>query len=153
MAVVSRCFGRAAAASRGFTLVEVMIVVAIVALLSTIAYPSYTDYLRRGHAQEAPGTLLAYRAKMEQYYHDNRSYANGAACAVPVPTTPETEYFSYSCSISGGGQAYTATATGAQRLVTGLAYSIDQLGNRSSTCTGCAWNFSGVQGTWVLRKP
>ena len=60
---------------------------------------------------------------------------------------------SYDCSISSGGQAYTATATGAGRSVTGLAYSIDQRNNRSSTCTGCAWNFSGVQSTWVLRKP
>lgn len=153
MAVVSRCFDRTAAARRGFTLVEVMIVVAIVAVLSMIAFPSYTDYLRRGHVQEAPAALLAYRAKMEQYYQDTRTYASSGACAVPLPTAPSAEYFSYACSTSSGGQAYTATATGAERSVTGLAYSIDQLGNRSSTCTGCAWNFSGPQASWVLRKP
>ena len=153
MAVVSRCFDRSAAPRRGFTLIEVMIVVAVVAVLSMIAFPSYTDYLRRGHVQEAPATLLAYRARMEQHYQDTRSYPNGAACAVPLPAAPSAEYFSYACTTSGGGQAYTATATGAERSVSGLAYSIDQLGNRSSSCTGCAWNFSGPQATWVLRKP
>jgi type IV pilus assembly protein PilE len=134
-------------------LVEVMIVVAIVAILSTIAYPGYTDYIRRGHVQEVPATLLAYRARMEQYYQDNRTYANGGACAVPRPVAPEAEYFTYDCSVSNGGQAYTATATGVGRSVAGLAYSIDQRNGRSTTCTGCAWNFSGVQSTWVLRKP
>lgn len=153
MAVVSTCFDGAAAARRGFTLVEVMIVVAIVAILSMIAYPSYTEYLRRGQVQEAPATLLAYRSKLEQYYQDNRTYANGGNCAVPTPAAPEAEYFSYACSTSNGGQAYSATATGIGGAVTGLAYSIDQRNNRSSTCTGCAWNFSGPRSTWVLRKP
>lgn len=154
MAFVSRCFEAASASRRGFTLVELMIVVAIVAVLATMAYPSYTDYLRRSHVQEAPATLLAYRARMEQYYHDNRSYANsGGQCAVPAPVAPEAERFRYDCSTSSAGQGYTATATGSSSTVTGLAYSIDQRNNRSTTCTGCAWNFSDVQNTWVLRKP
>mgnify|MGYP003583825714 FL=1 len=153
MAFVSRCFEGPAAGRRGFTLVEVMIVVAIVAILSLIAYPSYTDYLRRGHAQEAPAMLLPFRAKMEQYYQDNRSYAKAGDCAVPVPAAPEAEYFRYACSLSNAGQGFTATATGAGNTVTGLAYTIDQVNNRTTTCTGCAWNFSGIQPTWVLRKP
>jgi len=153
MAFVSRCFAGPAAGRRGFTLIEVMIVVAIVAILSLIAYPNYTDYLRRGHVQEAPATLLAYRAKMEQYYQDSRSYAKDGDCAIAKPAAPAVEYFRYDCSLSSSGQGYTATATGVGRTVTGLAYSIDQGNNRNTTCTGCAWNFSGVQNTWVLRKP
>ncbi len=139
--------------SGGFTLIEVMIVVAIVAILSMIAYPSYTDYIRRGQVQEAPATLLAYRARMEQYYQDNRSYAAAGNCAVALPAPPEVEHFSYACTVSNAGQAYAATATGVGGAVAGLAYSIDQRNNRSSTCTGCAWNFSGVQTTWILRRP
>ena len=138
---------------RGFTLVEVMIVVAIVAILSMIAYPSYTDYIRRGQVQEAPAQLLNYRARMEQYYQDNRSYATGGNCAVAVPGGPESEHFSYACTIASAGQAYTATATGAGGAVAGLAYTIDQRNSRTSTCSGCAWAFSGVQNTWVLSKP
>jgi type IV pilus assembly protein PilE len=153
----SRCFNAAGAARRvamlGFTLIEVMIVVAIVAILSMIAYPSYTDYIRRGQAQEAPAQLLNYRTLMEQHYQDTRTYAAGGNCAVTLPAAPVAEYFSYACSTSNAGQAYTATATGVGGAVAGLAYSIDQRNNRTSTCTGCAWNFSGVQNTWVLSKP
>lgn len=138
---------------RGFTLIEVMIAVAIVAILSMVAYPNYTDYLRRGQVQEAPALLLAWRAKLEQYYQDNRTYANGGNCAVNAPVAPEAQYFSYGCTIGNGGQAYTATATGASGLAQGLAYNIDQRNNRSTTCANCAWNFSGVQNNWVMRKP
>jgi type IV pilus assembly protein PilE len=64
--------GRAPRAwQRGFTLIEVMIVVAIVAILSSVAYPAYTDYVRRGQLQEAFTNLANYRIQMEQYYQDN----------------------------------------------------------------------------------
>ena len=52
--------------ARGFTLIEVMIVVAIVAILATIAMPSYRDYLRRGQVPEAMTYLSDYRVKLEQ---------------------------------------------------------------------------------------
>lgn len=137
----------------GFTLIELMITVAIVAILTTIAYPSYTDYLRRGQVQEAPGNLSDYRTRMEQYYQDNRSYDSGGSCGVALPAAPGAKYFTYTCATANSGQSYTATATGAGGLVVGLAYTIDQLNNQGTTCTGCAWNFSGVQPTWVVRKP
>lgn len=131
-----------------------MVTVAIVAILATIAYPSYTDYLRRGQVQEAPGNLAGYRAQMEQYYQDNRNYGSAAACGVAVPAAPSAKYFNYGCTTGNAGQSYTATATGiAGGLVAGLAYTIDQLNNQGTTCTGCAWNFSGAQTTWVVRQP
>jgi len=137
----------------GFTLIEVMITVAVVAILSMIAYPSYTDYLRRGQVQEAPRNLADFRTRMEQYYQDNRSYAAGANCGVAVPVAPAANYFSYACTIANAGQTYVATATGVGGSVAGLGYTVDQLNNQGSTCSGCAWGFTGPQGTWVLRKP
>lgn len=136
--------------SAGFTLIEVMVTVAVVAILASIAYPSYTDYLRRGQAQEAPGALSDFRTQMEQYYQDNRNYGTGAACGVPAPTLKK---FTWLCINSG--QSYTATATGATTgsLVQGLAYSIDQSNSQTTTCTSCTWNFSGTLTYWVLRKP
>ena len=66
----------------GFTLIEVMIVVAIVAILTAIALPSYKDYIRRGRLPEAFNALADYRTKMEQYYQDNRNYGSAASkCA------------------------------------------------------------------------
>jgi type IV pilus assembly protein PilE len=132
----------------GFTLIEVLITIAIVAILASIAYPSYTDYLRRGQAQEAPGVLADFRARMEQYYQDNRNYGTGATCGIAAPAPKN---FSWSCTNSG--QSYLATATGnTGSLVKGLAYSIDQTNSQRTTCTGCAWNFTGTQSYWVLRK-
>ena len=56
----------------GFTLIEVMITVAIVAILAAVAIPSYTSYITRSKIQEATTTLLAMRTKMEQYFQDHR---------------------------------------------------------------------------------
>ena len=70
---------------RGFTLIEVMIVVAIVAILATVALPAYTDYLRRGQIPEAFTYLSDYRVKMEQYYQDQRMYGVGT-CANAAST-------------------------------------------------------------------
>lgn len=136
--------------STGFTLIELMITVAIVAILSMIAYPSYTDYLRRGQVQEAPANLADFRTRMEQYYQDNRNYGTGGNCGV---TAPPDKNFKYTCSTPTGAQTYTATATGASNLVTGLAYTIDQANAQGTTCASCAWNFSTAQTTWILRKP
>jgi len=145
---VKRC-----ASAGGFTLVEVMVTIVIVAILAALAYPNYTDYIRRGHVQEAPATLMAYRARLEQFYQDHRSYASGSACGVAVPAAPAVEYFSYACTTTNGGQGYTATATGVGGTVAGLGYSIDQANTRTSTCSGCAWNFGTVPDAWVLQRP
>lgn len=139
--------------ARGFTLIELLIAIAVVAILSSIAYPSYTDYVRRGQVQEAPANLADFRTHMEQYYQDNRTYANGANCGFAVPVAPAAKFFTYTCATASAGQAYTATATGSGGATTGLAYTVDQLNNQATTCTGCAWNFTGTQPSWVVRKP
>lgn len=104
---------------RGFTLIEVMVTVAIVGILAAVAFPAYTDYVRRGALPESFSQLSDYRVKMEQYYQDNRNYG-GAACAdgaaAPswknfAPTGAKS--FTYACAVSdAAGQGYTITATG-----------------------------------------
>ncbi|CAN7652278.1 prepilin-type N-terminal cleavage/methylation domain-containing protein [Variovorax paradoxus] len=138
-------------ASMGFTLIEVMVTVAIVAILASIAYPSYTDYLRRGSVQEAVGNLSDYRAQMEQFYQDNRNYGTGTTCGITLPST--TRNFTYSCAPGTPPQTYTATATGRTGTsVAGFAYTIDQRNSQGTTCTNCAWGFSNST-SWILRKP
>ncbi len=132
----------------GFTLIEVMIVVAIIGILAAVAYPSYSDYLRRGRAQDAPNTLADFRTRMEQFYQDNRNYGTGG-CGV---ATPAADSFTYACALTNGGQGFTLTATGSHTLVTGLGYTVDETNARTTTCSGCVWAFA-TQNAWVTRKP
>ncbi|WP_307511658.1 type IV pilin protein [Variovorax sp. W1I1] len=139
-------------ASGGFTLIEVMVTVVIVAILAAVGIPNYVDYVRRGNIQDAVGSLSNHRTQMEQYYQDHRNYANGTDCGISVPAT--TVNFSYSCALGGTSQTYTTTATGRTgSKVAGFAYTINEQGTQGSTCTGCAWGFSAQSSTWVLRKP
>ena len=68
--------------SAGFTLIEVMIVVAIVAILAGIALPSYLDYVRRGQIQEGTTALADGRVKMEQFFQDTIPMLSGARLAL-----------------------------------------------------------------------
>jgi len=124
----------------GFTLVEVMITVAIVAILAAVAMPSYQNYVRRGQLSDAFTTLADMRVKMEQHYQDNRFYGPDAAtanCATlpgysafPVSTT----YFTLSCAAGAApSQTYTLTATGIGGLTTGYDYTLNQSGTKGTT--------------------
>ncbi|MBL0122709.1 MAG: prepilin-type N-terminal cleavage/methylation domain-containing protein [Betaproteobacteria bacterium] len=70
---------RTSQANAGFTLIEVLIVVAIIGILSAIAMPMYGDYVTRSKIQQATAGLGDARVKMEQFFLDNRTYAGGAA--------------------------------------------------------------------------
>ena len=61
--------------SRGFTLVELMVVVGIVGLLTSVAYPSFTEYVTRAKRQSAQEVLYRITSQQEQFFADNKTYA------------------------------------------------------------------------------
>jgi type IV pilus assembly protein PilE len=114
----------------GFTLIEVLIVIAIIAILASVALPSYTAYLQRSRVPAGLDTLQSYFTRMEQRFQDSGSYANeaGTGCAVAEPTL---QNYTISCTLSGT-TGYTATATGSGTL-SGYSYTIDSNGTRKTT--------------------
>lgn len=113
----------------GFTLIEVMIVVAIVAILAAIALPSYSAYVSRSRVPAALDALGSYYTRMEQRYQDTGNYANAGNCAVALPSANN---FTITCALSNSGQGFTATATGSGTM-SGYAYTINHQGARATT--------------------
>ena len=129
---------------RGFTLIEVMIAVAIVAILSAIALPAYTAYVQRARVPPALDGLNALATRLEQRFQDSGSYANGDDCGASMPTP---ENFTVTCALSNDGQGFTATATGSGS-VDGYIYTINHQGVRATTA-----HPKGVPATscWSIR--
>ena len=136
------------ARTRGFTLIEMMVTVVIIAIVAAVAYPSYSDYVTRGKIGEATAGLQEARVRMEQFYLDNRTFLNGAACGATLPTS---RYFTFTCAATA--TTYTVTATGvAAQGMSGFTYLIDQTnGQRTSAVPNAAWGSAPV-GCWIIRK-
>lgn len=138
--------------NRGFTLIEVLIVVAIIGILSAIAVPAYTDYVQRGKIAEATATLSEMRVKLEQFFQDNRTYVGACAAGTvaPLPAAPAAKYFTYACPTLTA-TTFTVTATGvAAQGMSGFVYTIDQSNAKATTGAPTGWATS--TNCWVLRK-
>jgi type IV pilus assembly protein PilE len=121
----------------GFTLIELMVVVAILGILAAVAYPSYGDYIDRGKAADAIATLADTRVKLEQFFQDNRNYGTGTCgtdaggtARITFPITTSKGYFQITCALqaaSAGAAANSGYLITASTL-TGptFTYTVDQ---------------------------
>ena len=106
----------------GFTLIEVMVVVAIVAILAAIALPNYGDYIKRSKILEAVSALSDLRVRYEQYFLDNRTYVGGCA-QFGALVQAQTRSFTIDCSAGEAAATYSGTATGiAANGMSGFTY-------------------------------
>ena len=155
----------AAAGSKGagFTLIEVMITVAIVAILSALALPSYRDYVLRGQLIDGTNGLSTMRADMERYYQDNRTYDTVKAGSIVPPCVSTTTRsnvfgtFQLSCgelvgdkSATDASRNYLLQAVGSGPTA-GFTFTVNQLGIQGTTINNKT-GWTGCDKAWVTRR-
>jgi type IV pilus assembly protein PilE len=100
--------------SRGFTLIEMMIIVAIVAILVTIAYPSYFSFIQRAHRTDATRALMEASGALERYFSQRQTYVGatlgGGPNSVYSSTSPE-QFYTLSFARASTATAYSLVAT------------------------------------------
>jgi type IV pilus assembly protein PilE len=145
--------------SRGFTLIEVMIVVAIIGILAAVAYPSYSEYVRRGRRSEAQTALLEASQFMQRFYAANGRY-DPTIESPPNPVSIPTTFNRLPRGAADAGRYYIIRfdKVGAKEVVSELAYTLvaeptgimagDRCGNLTIDQTG----FKGVTGANVSVK-
>ena len=140
VSVLPRCRRRA----RGFTLIEVMIVVAIVGILAAIAIPSYSTYIRKSRRADAMASLSQAQTTIERCYAANFSYAM-PPCAAP-PATSANGFYAIAAVSTATTYTLTATAAGAQVAdTTCTTMTIDQANQQAAadnanTAQPSCWN-------------
>jgi type IV pilus assembly protein PilE len=105
--------------ARGVTLIELMIVVVVIAILASIAIPSYRRYLIRAQRSEAKIALLQLQTAQEKFYLQNNAYTDKVTVSSTAPTpglgltglTETSKYDIVVTTLGAGGQSYTATAS------------------------------------------
>ena len=156
---------------KGFTLIELMVTVTVIAILAAIALPSYNDYVTRSKFVEATGNLADLRVKMEQAYADNRRYNDPVLgvgiCGIPgvpngnTPTAADARYFTYTCASTNpnptGDQQFVLTATGvAAQGLGGISFTVNHANAKATVVAGGSEMANkGYAGAacWVRKKP
>jgi len=136
----------------GFTLIELMVTVAIVGILAAVAYPSYSDYIIRGNLAEANTGLATVRAQMERHFQDNRTYATVGAFTTPCASADVSSRtfgnFVVSCAATGA-TTFTLLAQGSGS-VADFRFTVTEADVRATTAAKSGWNTCATK--WLMKK-
>ncbi len=133
----------------GFTLLELMIVVVVVAILAAVALPSYRDYVTRSQLAEAYTNLADVSTKLELYFQDNRTYVGACAAGTVAPLPANPKHFAFTCPTLTA-TTYTVQAAGSSGNATGFTFTITQAGARATTAVPAGWTANAA--CWVRSK-
>ena len=124
-------------AAGGFTLIELMVVVAVVAILASIALPSYQESVRKSRRAQAKADLVEYAQLAERFRTANNTYTGATFPTMVSPREPGARP-RYNLAFAPGRATFTLTATpaagGGQEVDRCGALSIDQAGRKTETC-------------------
>ena len=143
--------------ARGFTLIEMMITVAIIAILAAVALPAYTDYITRSKLTEAHSHLADLRVKMEQRFQDARSYVGGP-CAPSGPGGAQIKYFTFTCPVAATASTFTLQAAGnVGSELEGIAFTLNESNQRATVVTAATSmatkGYASNANCWITKKP
>lgn len=101
--------------NKGFTLVELMIVIVVIAILGSIALPSYQETMRKGRRADAKNTLLELAALQERFYSENGAYGTLATIAGSTTVASPEGFYNVTVVLGGGGRPQTYRLTAARQ--------------------------------------
>lgn len=119
---------------RGFTLIELMIVIVVIAVLASIAWPSYLEHVKRGRRASAKATMMDLANREQQYLLANRAYADTAALQASGYSVPSdvSTYYVWAVTLGGGpAPTFTITFTPIGAQLSDGALTLDQSGTRT----------------------
>lgn len=116
--------------SNGFTLIELMITVAVIGILASIAYPSYQEHVRKTRRSDAQAVMLENAQGLERFFASNNTYSGASLISDKAPKEGATQYYGIAVGVSEDGLSYDLTATPAGAQVG------DRCGNMTLSSTG-----------------
>lgn len=124
--------------SAGFTLIELMVVVAVVAILVSIALPSYHESVRKGHRGQAKADLVDVAQQAERFRTVNNTYTDFSLASNQSPAVGTARY-QIAFSVTGSGSGFTATAT----PIANSSQANDRCGTLTINQAGTKWHSAG----------
>lgn len=132
----------------GFSLIELMIGVAVVGIISAVALPNYSNYVMRGKIPDATSQLALRQVQMENYFQDNRTYVGAPTCTADTTTS---KFYDFTCSPASTATTFTILATGKDTMY-GFAFSVNQTGAKTTVSVPSGWTAPSPNNCWVQRS-